>query len=81
MNWLKNDDDPQTLQAAHWSVQPIWVKLYSICVGLPAWIFLIVGIFAADFGDIAMNVATGLFAIAALIQIAFIFRGYWQMDI
>lgn len=81
MSWLKNDDNPQTLEAAHWSVQPTWVKLYTICIGLPAWIFLMVGIFAADFGDAAMNVATVLFAAAAVIQMFFVFRGYWRMDI
>lgn len=81
MSWLKHDDDPKTLDAAHWAVQPTWVKLYAICVGLPAWIFLMFGIFAADFGEIAMNIATGLFATAALMQMAFVFRGYWRMDI
>jgi hypothetical protein len=81
MSWLKNDDNPQTLEAAHWSVQPTWVKLYTICIGLPAWIFLMFGIFAADFGDLAMNVAIALFAAAAVMQMFFVFRGYWRMDI
>lgn len=81
MSWLKKDDNPQSLEAAHWSAQPVWVKLYTICIGLPAWIFLMVGIFAADFGDVAMNVATVLFVGAALLQMLFVFRGYWRIDI
>lgn len=80
MSWLKNGDDPETLQAGHWSVQPTWAKLYTICVGLPAWVFLMVGNLAANFSDNAMNVATGLFAVAALMQMVFVFRGYWRMD-
>ncbi|WP_176590746.1 hypothetical protein [Sphingobium sp. EM0848] len=81
MSWLKKDDDPQTLQAAHWSVQPTWVKLFTICIGLPAWAFLMIGIFATNFDDVAMKVATGFFTATALIQIVFVFQGYWNMDI
>jgi len=83
MSWSKTDDDPQTLGDAHWSVQPRWLRLYTICIAVPAWVFLLVRILAGDFDfyDITVRTAAFLLATAAVLQIIFIFRGYWRMDI
>ncbi|WP_264592287.1 hypothetical protein [Sphingobium sp. B10D7B] len=77
MDWLTDSDEPQTPQAGHWSVQPMWAKLYTVCVGFPAWAFLMFG----DFGGLASYVAMGVFTAAVLIQMAYVLRRYWRMDI
>lgn len=83
MSWLKTNDDPQTLGDAHWSVQPRWLRLYTICIALPAWVYLLVRTFAGDFDfdDVTVGTAAFLFATAAGLQMIFIFRAYWRMDI
>jgi hypothetical protein len=75
------DGEPRTLSDAHWSVQPRWVKTASVIIGLPSFLYL-----GLRGGHDPLETTLGTisligFASVALLQLIFVFRGYWRMDI
>ena len=77
-------DDPDRvirLGEAHWRVQPRWVKLLVVFVGLPAWLTAGALLLSGRIGGTLLQICFGLFAAVSLITTAFIFRAYWRMDL
>lgn len=74
------DDEPRTLAQAHWWVQPRWVKIVSFVVGVPSLLYLQqAGLNPFETLLETLSI-TGLGAVV-LLQMFFVFRGYWRMDI
>ncbi len=82
---MKNLEDttPRSLKGAQWLALPKWVRLYSIPVGVPAWLLLMAHSFSSDgiLSPSANDVVVGFLASVALLQLAFVARAYWRMDI
>ncbi|MEP9403460.1 hypothetical protein [Sphingomonas sp. VNH70] len=74
-------EEPQTLAEGHWSVQPIWARYLAVFVGVPAWIGIAYGVLTGDIHSALHRACAVAFAMVALIQLGFVFRGYWRMDI
>lgn len=80
---LDEDSEPETINEAHWWVQPRWVKYVTFIVAAPA--SLVWG-YEVRFGDPfayprLMDVCFGALFLVAVLQLIFIFRAYWRMDI
>jgi sterol desaturase/sphingolipid hydroxylase (fatty acid hydroxylase superfamily) len=75
------DDDLSSFRDGHWRVQPRWVKALALLIALPAWVVLMVSIFTGTIGGTLQTVAFSAFAAVALLQLVFIFRAYWRMDL
>jgi hypothetical protein len=73
----KSDDEPSSLTDGHWKVQPGWVKALTVLIGVPAFLLLATG----AVGGMVENVAVSAFLAVALLQLAFVFRAYWRMDL
>lgn len=63
----------------YWKLQPAWVKAFTIWIGVPAWL-LFIGEMAPPFEPPNPLVLIG-FAATAVLQMAFIARAFWRMDI
>lgn len=74
-------DEPSTLSEAHWSVQPRWAKVASLVIGVPSFLYLwLKG--GYDPFETSLGTASVIgFALVALLQMIFVFRGYWRMEI
>ena len=75
------DDDLYTRRDGHWKVLPRWVKYLTVLLGLPAWAVFAVSIFLGDIGSSYQMIAFSILASVAALQIVFIFRAYWRMDL
>ena len=74
-------NEPQTLDQAHWAVQPRWAKIVTVVVAIPSFLYLL---FGPNEGPLAMTletVALGGFIAVCILQMIFVFRGHWRMDI
>jgi hypothetical protein len=81
---LDQDFEPESIDEAHWWVQPKWVKHVSVIVGLPAGLIWTYEVQSADtsfLGSPAMFICFGAIFFVAVLQLVFIFRAYWRMDI
>lgn len=76
-----DDHDLSSLREAHWRLQPMWVKALTIGVAIPAWLVLMVGMFTGNIGGRLNNAALIAFAAVAALQMVFVFRAYWRMDL
>ena len=68
---------------SEWSIQPKWVKALSLGIGLPAWLLIMIDVLSEDGISAAWvtYVAMALFAAVAVIQMLFIARAFWRMDL
>ena len=73
----RSHNELSSLTDGHWKVQPGWVKALTVIIGLPAFIVLVTG--AAS--GAAENVAMGAFIVVVLLQLIFVLRAYWRMDL
>ena len=73
----RSDNEMSSLTDGHWKVQPGWVKALTVFVGLPAFLVLLTG---AASGALE-NVAMAAFIAVAVLQLSFVLRGYWRMDL
>lgn len=69
-----------SLQNGHWQVQPRWAKAVAVLVGLPAWFVLLFTVVTSHIGAL-QTAAFSVFAGVALLQLGFVFRAYWRMDL
>lgn len=79
---VKNeDDDLSSFRYGHWRVQPKWVKALTVGIALPAWLVLMTDVFTGN-TDSRLNTAAFIaFATVAILQMIFVFRAYWRMDL
>lgn len=68
-------------QKAYWRVLPRWVKAASLGIGLPAWIVLASGVVTGHWGTPLQCAASTIFMAVGVLQMAFIFRSYWRMEL
>ena len=73
----RSDNELSSLTDGHWKVQPRWVKALTVIIGLPAFLVLITG---AASGTLE-NVTMCAFIAVALLQVSFVLRAYWRMDL
>jgi hypothetical protein len=73
---MSSDDELSYFQNGYWRVQPIWVKVLTISVAVPAFLVLVTG---AE-GRIE-TVALIAFAAIAILQLATVVGAYWRMDL
>ena len=74
-------DSLSPLSNGHWKVQPRWLKALTILVAVPAWLVLMVSVFSGDIDATVETVALSAFVATFLLQVAFVFRAYWRMDL
>ena len=75
------EDEPQTLSEAHWWVQPRWVKVMSVVIGVPSFLYLSFS-GGHDPLETPLEAASFIgFALVAAVQMIFVLRAYWRMDI
>lgn len=70
------NEERQSYRSTEWTVQPLWVKVLTVCVAIPAWIVLI-----ADMGGRFETPALIAFGAVVALQAVFAFRAYWRMDL
>jgi hypothetical protein len=76
--------EPETIREAHWWVQPRWVKFLTFLIGVPAGLVFMYEVKFGNFTAMDNRISDISFAalgFVALLQIFFVFRGYWRMDI
>jgi len=78
---LNGSDEQETLKAAHWRVQPRWVKVLSFVLGIPCIAYLWLHMGGDPFATLLGKASVIGFAFVALVQMLFVFRAYWRMDI
>jgi hypothetical protein len=66
---------------SYWRVQPLWVKFITIAVGLPAWLVLAFGVLTGRVDGDVEAVSFGLFLAVAILQLLFVSRAYWRMEL
>jgi hypothetical protein len=76
-----DDDDLSSLKDGHWRIQPKWVKVLTVGVAVPAWLLFMRSVFTGHVGGTLSTVAFIAFAAVAALQMAFVFRAYWRMDL
>ncbi len=76
-----DDDNLSSFRDGHWRVQPKWVKALTVGVAIPAWLVLMTGVFTGNIGCTLNTAAFISFAAVAGLQLAFVFRAYWRMDL
>lgn len=72
-----SDNEVSSLTDGHWKVQPGWVKALTVLIGVPAFFVLVSGTVSGTLE----NVALSAFVAVALLQLAFVLRAYWRMDL
>lgn len=77
----QEENEPRTLSEAHWSVQPRWAKVASFVIGVPSFFYLWLKGGYDPFETPLGTASVVGFVLVALLQMIFIFRGYWRMDI
>lgn len=78
---MEGSDDRSSLRDGHWSVQPSWVKALTIVIAVPALLVLVLSVFTGKIDNIVEGLAFGAFAAIALLQLIFVFRAFWRMDL
>lgn len=73
---MNSDDDLSTFAGGHWQVQPKWVQALTIAVAVPAFLALVAGVEGR-----LETIALFAFAAIAILQLAFVLRAYWRMDL
>jgi hypothetical protein len=73
---MNSDDDFSTFASGHWQVQPRCVQALTIAVAVPAFLALVAGIEGR-----LETIALFAFAAIAILQLAFLLRAYWRMDL
>ena len=73
--------EPKTPAQAHWWVQPLWVKIVTFVVAVPSFLYLRFATQADPFETLLGKISVGGFVAVCLLQMIFVFRGYWRMDI
>ena len=73
----RSDNEMSSLTDGHWKVQPAWVKALTVIIGLPAFLVLVTGAASGVLDDLAM----GAFIAVALLQLSFVLRAYWRLDL
>ena len=66
-------------QGLDWMLQPRWVKAFTTWIGFPAWLVLIGGM--APPVEPPDPIAISAFGATVVLQMVFIARAYWRMDI
>lgn len=70
------------LQTRFWRLQPRWLKLTMICIGLPAWcIFAVFGVFWGELSSPVVHVAIAVFVSIGLLELAFVAKALWRQDL
>lgn len=77
----EDEKEPRTLGQAHWWVQPRWVKVVTAVIAMPSFLYLMLGPDVGPFATALEMVALGGFVSACILQMFFVFRGYWRMHI
>jgi hypothetical protein len=75
-----NDDGDESSNWMHWHVQPMWVKAFTTRIGYPAWLLLVGKIGQGPSFDVE-PLLIAAFAATAVLQMVFVARAYWRMDI
>lgn len=75
------NNEPKTLAQAHWWVQPLWVKIATFVVGVPSFLYLQFATQIDPFETLLGKISFGGFVAVCVLQLIFVFRGYWRMDI
>jgi hypothetical protein len=57
------------------------VKALTVGVALPAWLVFVAGVFTGTIGGTLQTAAFIAFGAVVLLQMAFVFRAYWRMDL
>ena len=75
--WLKRET-----RNPFWNCQPLWVKLITVTVAIPAWlVFASIGVVRGDIGSPYADGAAVIFASVAILQMIFVGRALWRHDI
>ena len=72
-----DDDKPPT----YWDVLSLWVKVLTFAVALPAWLWWMWQIVAGTAPDEASLAPFFIFGAVAIVQIFFLARAVWRMDL
>jgi hypothetical protein len=64
-----------------WDVLPRWVKVVSVAVALPAWLWWVWEIISSNAASEVSLTPFLIFGAVALIQIFFIGRAFWRMEL
>ena len=75
------DDDLYSLRDGLWQVQPRWVKALTLLIAVPAWLVFVTSIFFGTLGGTLQTIAFSVFAAVALLQLVFVVRAFWRMDL
>ena len=75
-----NDDGGESVNWMHWNVQPVWVKAFTTWIGYPAWLLLVGKIGEGPPFEVEPLLIVA-FAAPAVLQMVFVARAYWRMDI
>ena len=75
------DSEPKTLKQAHWWVQPLWVKIVTFAVGVPSFLYLRFATQTDPLEALLGKISVAGFLAVCVLQMIFVFRGYWRMDI
>jgi hypothetical protein len=75
------DEDLYSLRDGLWQVQPRWVKALTLLIAVPAWLVFVTSIFAGTLGGTLQTIAFSAFAAVALLQLAFVVRAFWRVDL
>lgn len=78
---ISEHDDPSSFRDGHWRVQPTWVKALAVGIALPAWLVLLAGVFTGHIHTRLNTAAFIAFAAVAILQMVFVYRAYWRMDL
>lgn len=78
---MNSDDDRRSFGGGHWRVQPKWVKAFTVSAAVPAWLVLMAGVFTGKISSSLTTVAIIAFVGVAALQMVFVIRGYWRMDL
>ncbi len=63
-----------------WQAQPQWVRILTVSVGLPAWLYLTISVSTGASENIGTKIALFLFVTIAFIQLFFFARHEGFLD-
>lgn len=75
------DDHLSLFSNAHWKIQPRWVKALTLMGAVPAWLVLMISVIGGNIDGTVETVALSVFVATCFLQMAFLFRPYWRMDL
>jgi len=65
---------------SYWSVQPLWVRLLTILIALPAWLALAWLVLSQNLNATYIKGIIGVLVLVAIAQISFIARAYLRNE-